>query len=245
MNIDVNGIAGLDFASHLTGTVTAVKPKSTFVLTVANNGVLARTVASSGIDLSITVNGNAVPSSQYTLANHSSSVAAHHQVQFAFTWNHGASLNAGDVIVVKACENFLGDVVPANNCGIVNDPPGPIRIFAWPHWFPQPFKVISNSTKTSLPIWVTNLSSFSVSPLKPGTNITVSVSVNGGPAQTATPSSTARFALSPAKEGTVGETYVWSHAALAHHSNVTVTACAVVPGNTWTTPCYSYTVVSS
>jgi hypothetical protein len=244
VNVDVNGIAGLDFATHLTGTVTAQKAKSSFLATVVNNGMLTRTVNSGDIALSITVNGHAVAASQYTFTSRSASVTAHHKVQFALTWNHGATLNAGDVIVIKACENILGDIAPANNCGTVNDPPGPIRIFAWPHWFPTPFKVRSVASKSSLPIWITNLSSFTVSPLKPGTNITVSVSVNGGPAQTATPPNTTRFALSPAKEGTVGETYVWNHAAIAKNSNVTVTACAVVPGNTWTTPCYSYTVQS-
>ncbi|HEY3831251.1 MAG TPA: hypothetical protein VGO03_03080 [Acidimicrobiia bacterium] len=244
VNVDVNGIGGLDFAGHLTGTVTAQKAKSSFVFTVVNNGVLSRTVNSNDFALSITVNGHAVAASQYAITSRSATVAADHKVQFALTWNHGSSLNAGDVIVVKACENMLGDVLPANNCGVINDPPGPINIFAWPHSAPTPFKVRSVASKSTLPIWVTNLSSFTVSPLTPGTNITVSVSVNGGPAQTATPASAARFALSPAKDGTVAENYVWNHAAIAKNSSVKVTACAVVPGNAWTTPCYSYTVLS-
>ncbi len=244
VNVDVNGIAGLDFATNLTGTVTGEKAKSAFAVEVVNSGALTRTVTSAGLAVSITVNGHAVASPAYSVASRSVSVAAHHNTQFTLTWNHGSSLHAGDVIVVKACEKFLGDVVPANDCGTVNDPPGAIRIFAWPKWYPKPFAVTSVSTTTTLPIWITNLSSFTLHALRLTENVTVRVSVNGGPPQTAVNTNSTPFALSPATGGTKQVSFTWTHAPLPRRSNVTVTACAAVPGNTWS-PCASYTVTSS
>ena len=131
--VNVNGIAGLDFAAQITGDVRGEKTTSPFTVTVVNNGVLTRSITSAGLAGHITRNSVAVPSSEYSVAAKTVSLAAHKQANFTLTWNHGTTaLHLGDDITVSVCVNQLGDSVPANNCGVKTDPPGPLAVFAWP-----------------------------------------------------------------------------------------------------------------
>jgi hypothetical protein len=242
--VNVNGIAGLDFAAQIAGDVRGEKASSPFTVTVVNNGVLARSIASGDLAVSITRNNVAVPSSQYVMTAKTVNLTSHKQANFTLTWNHGTTaLHLGDTIVVSVCVNQLGDSVPSNNCGVKNDPPGPMSVFAWPKstWN----NVKATQTSTNLPVWITNGSSFGIRPIRVNENITVTVRVNGGPAQSVPAPTVAPFALA-ANLGTNDATFVWAHPRLTKGDSVEVTACAVnVPGNTAYPSCWSRTVTAS
>ena len=240
--VNVNGIQGLDFATQLTGDVRGEQATSRFSATVSNNGMLTRSIASSAMAVSITRNGDPVPSSEYSVTSKTLNLAAHKSATFSLVWSHGTSeLHAGDVVVVSLCTNQLGDEHPENNCGVINDPAGPISVFAWTK---QIATLKSTATSTSITTYFTNMSSFTVRPIRVDENMTVSVSVNGGAAQTVAAPTTGAFALGP-DLATKTITYKWTHAQLTKGDTVEVTACAVVPGNTALPPCWSKTVTVS
>jgi hypothetical protein len=239
--IDVNGIAGLDFSANIIGDIKGETAASSLTINVVNNGTIQKTVTSSGLALGITRNGNPVPASQYTVTTKSVVLKAHKATNFALKWNHGATLNAGDQIVVQACVNFLGDSTPSNNCGVKNDPAGSIAVFAWPK---QTLTVKGSATNSQLGIWLTNISSFTVRPIRVADNVTVTVRVNGGPPQTATPPARTPFAIGP-NEDTTGLTFTWAHAPIPKGASVQVTACAVITTNTAFPPCWSRTVTAT
>jgi hypothetical protein len=241
--VNVNGIAGLDFAAQIVGDVRGEKATSPFTVTVVNNGVLSRSIASADLAVSITRNGVAVPSSDYSMAAKTVALAAHKQSNFTLTWSHGTTaLHLGDDVHVSVCVNQLGDAQPSNNCGVKVDPAGPLAVFAWPK---NTLTVKATQTSTNVPVWITNMNSFTVRPIRVAENMTVTVSVNGGPAQTLTAPSMAPFSLGP-NLGTNDATFVWAHPKLTRGDSVTVTACAVnVPGNTAFPSCWSHTVTVS
>jgi hypothetical protein len=239
--VNVNGIAGLDFAAQITGDVRGEKATSPFTVTVVNNGVLTRSIASSALAVSITRNGVPVPASEYAMAAKTVNLAAHKQTNFTLTWTHGTTaLHLGDDIEVSVCVNQLGDSVPANNCGVKVDPAGPMGVFAWPK---NTWAIKSTQTSNNLAVWITNMSSFTVRPIRVSENMTVTVSVNGGAPQNVAAPTVAPFALGP-NLGTNGVVFVWGHPKLNKGDSVEVTACAVnVPGNVAVPNCWSRTVI--
>ena len=240
--IDVNGIHGLDFSAMISGDVAGEKAFSPFSITVANNGTLSRAVTSAGLGITIKQNGVTLPSSQYVVTAKSATLAAHKSTKFVLKWNHGTSaLHAGDTIMVKACVNLLGDETPANNCGTKNDPQGDIAVFAWPKATGNLVK--ASSTTTTLGVWLTNISSFKVRPIRVAENVSASVSVNGGPAQPATVVAKNAFALDA--NGTTGVSFKWNHGHLTVGDTVVITSCAHITGNTPVPNCYSRTVIAS
>ena len=113
---------------------------------------------------------------------------------------------------------------------------------AWPK---NTFAVKATQTSTNVPVWITNMNSFTVRPIRVAENMTASVSVNGGSAPVLTPPTVAPFALGP-NLGTNDAVFVWTHAKLTRGDSVTVTACAVnVPGNIAYPSCWSRTVAVS
>ena len=87
--VNVNGIAGLDFSAQIAGDVRGEKATSPFMVTVVNNGVLTRSIASSGSGREHHPQQVAVPSSEYSVAAKTVSLAAHKQANFILTWTHG------------------------------------------------------------------------------------------------------------------------------------------------------------
>jgi hypothetical protein len=240
--VDVNGIAGLDFSANVSGPVLGEKASSPFKVTVVNNGTLSRTITQASLSASITRNGNPVSPSEYVFTAKSVNLAAHKSAPFTLTWTHGNSaLHAGDVFQIQACVNVVGDSTPANNCGTETDPPGPVAVFAWPK---SGFAIKATSTNSTLPTWITNISSFAVRPIRVAENVTVTVSVNGGPVQNATPPSMAAFKLDP-NLGTNDMAFTWAHPKLTKGDQIVVTACAVIPGNTALPSCWSRTITAS
>jgi hypothetical protein len=236
--VDVNGIHGLDLAANLSGDVTGEKAASTFTVNVVNDGVLKETVTQANVGVTITRNSVTVPSAQYTLTAKSVVLASHKATNFALKWNHGDTLHAGDNIVIRTCVNYVGDENPANNCSTKNDPRGAISVFAWP----KPDDTVrSSQTSTAIPVWVTNISGFIVRPIRVEENVSVTVSVNGGPAQPTTAVQKAPLALG-GNQGTVGATFTWAHPKYAKGTPVVITACAVIPGNTAVPTCWSKTL---
>jgi nitrous oxidase accessory protein NosD len=210
-------------------------------VTVVNNGTLTRTITSAGLSVAITRNSTTVPTSQYVVTSKSVSLASHKAAVFTLTWNHGnAALHLGDAIVVSTCANQLGDEHPENNCGVKNDPAGAIAMFAWPK---TTWAIKANTTSSTLGVWLTNMSSFTVRPVRVAENVTVTVQVNGGAVQTTTAPVLGPFALNPGLD-TQGMGFTWAHAKLTKGDSVVVTACAVVPNNTAVPNCWSRTVIA-
>jgi hypothetical protein len=237
--VNVNGIAGLDFATQLSGEVKGETAKSPFTVTVTNNGVLTRTITSGSLVVGITRNGTPVPASEYVVASKSVSIPAGVSKTFTLTWNHGtAQLHAGDDVSVSVCANQLGDSQPGNNCGVIDDPAGPVKVFAWPK---AGGVIRSSATSNSLATYITNISSFTVRPIRVAENMSVTVSVNGGPAQPTVAPATAPFALKP-DLGTKELAFVWNHAPLAKGSSVEITACALISTNQAVPTCWSKTI---
>ena len=90
--------------------------------------------------------------------------------------------------------NQVGDSVPSNNCGVKirsGRPGGGVRV-AEDTW-----TIKSTQTSNNLSIWITNLGSFTARPIRVAENMTVTVRVNGGPAQNVAPPAEAPFALGP------------------------------------------------
>ena len=216
--VNVNGIAGLDFAAQISGDVRGEKATSPFTVTVVNNGVLTRSIASADLAVSITRNSVAVPSSDYAMTAKTVSLAAHKQSNFTLTWNHGTTaLHLGDNIQVSVCVNQLGDSQPANNCGVKSDPGRPtvgVRV-AEEHLRP----IKATQTSTNVPVWITNMNSFTVRPIRVAENMTASVSVNGGQRSDLTPPTVAPFALGP-NLGTNDAVFVWTRPKLTRGDSV-------------------------
>ena len=80
-------------------------------------------------------------------------------------------------------------------------------MFAWPK---STLAVKASSTSSNIPIWITNCRFERPRPIRVAENVTVTVSVNGGPSVVPTAPVLAPFMLD-ANLGTQGLTYVWSH----------------------------------
>jgi hypothetical protein len=238
VTIGVAGIRGLDLATTMTGEIAGEKNYSNFTINVKNAGTLTKTVSSNDLALTVTRNGVAVNPAQYTLTAKSVSLKPGTDANFQLKWTHNATLKAGDTIVVKACDNQLGDETPANNCGQVNSPAGMIKVSAQ---VLADLKVPNSSVSTTIPVRVVNQGTIKVRPIRTNENVTVTVRINGGaPIAVAPPVQDAR-AINPGDD--IGAPFTWAHPKYAKGTSVAITSCAVIPGNWSLNPCTTKTVI--
>jgi hypothetical protein len=223
--VTVLDIPGTDYGIATTGKVQGEDDSSKFNLTITNAGTLTGIFNQSNIVATATRNGVAVPASQLVVVAKSVQMTKGGNAPFVLNWNHGQTLHAGDVIVLKTCAKVPGDDKPANNCATINDPLGPIK-------FTTSLKdanAKTATTSTPIHVWVTNNSTFQLRPIRLAENVKVTVAVNGGTPANATPAITDPFLMQPAD--TVTRAYTWTHGALTRGSVITVKTCPVIPGN--------------
>ncbi len=238
VSIGVAGIRGLDLSTTMTGDVEGENNFSTFSISVLNAGTLTRTVSSTDVALTVTRNGVAVSPSTYALTAKSASLKPGKALGLQLKWTHNATLHAGDTILVKACDNQLGDEHPTNNCGQVTSPPGALKVSAA---VKAGFKVPATAVSTAIPVRIINSSTFKVRPIRVAENVTVKVKVNGGAAVTV--AAPVRDAVSVGAGAEIGIPFTWTHVKLAKGTSVAITTCVVIPGNTSSSPCTTTTVI--
>jgi K319L-like, PKD domain len=224
VSVTVGGIPGLDLGMTLTGTVKGQAEKSTFKATVKNEETGTRAVTDGDIAALVNINGVPVDPGMLTVTPKSVNLKAGKSATFTITWNHGDSLNAGDLIDVTACVSKAGDEHPENDCATVSSPNGiDLSVTV------STPKITTKQTSNSLKLTVANDGLAAVSPLR-SSNVGMTVQVGTDDPVVLTPPVGKGVALNPGK--TKSYTFAWPHAKLPAGTQVTVTATITVPGNT-------------
>jgi hypothetical protein len=233
VSVTVAGIPGLDYGTAVSGTVKGNMPKSVFKTTVTNLGAVTRTLNQTAVVPVVTVNGDAVPSSAVVVTAKTATVKPGKATAFVVTWNHGDTLQAGDIVEVAVCVPVAGDEQPGNNCSAVTQLTQPIDLSV-----SASMPVLrKTATANTFSVRVLNNGLETVAPLR-NTNLVVTVQVGDGDPVTLT-STASKVALKPTKSKAYA--FKWPHAKLAAGTSVTLNACVVVPGNQSASSCTAIT----
>ncbi len=229
VTVSVAGTAGLDLASTLKGSVTGEQAKSTFTATVQNLETGKRTVTNANIHPSIVVNGDPVNAADVVVTAKSANIKPGDTSAYKITWNHGDTLHAGDIIAVASCVDVPGDEHPENNCDSLSFPTLPISLST----VADLTSVKKSHTSDTVKVTVHNDGLGTITPLRVD-DLTVTIQIGAGDPIVLT-STAARVAIGAGQSKSFS--YKWAHAKLAVGTQVTATACLVVPGNTSDNSC--------
>jgi hypothetical protein len=223
-SVTAGGTPGLDLGAELTGTVKGQNDYSSFSFKITNLGTVKRTVSNTDISVGAVRNGEPIDESEFVVATKSTTLKAGVSTSFTVKWNHGDTLDLGDLIDVNLCVLVPGDSAPDNNCGVVHSPTEELDLSAVTNLV----AVRKGSTSNTHNVDMVNNGTTAVSPVR-GSYFTLSIQVAGEDPVILTPKSVATTQLLPGASKRVG--FVWTHPKYPVGTEITAIGCVVVPGN--------------
>lgn len=204
------------------------KDMSKFKVDVANAGPTKLALSPSNVTVTVKVDGVLVGDPITASSSATKNLNPAKSTSFGYTWTHGDSLQAGDVVEVEACVSVAGDGRSWNDCGTFASPDQPIDISTSTALAGG---LTSKKTVTSFKSTLLNTGSAAVL-LRPS-NVEYQVFVNDAPAGGTITSKTDLTKRSLVKAGKKANySFTWSlPGQLSVGDTVRVVSCVHVPGD--------------